>query len=185
MRIVVKIALIAIAVILVGLIAFYAYYGGFKKVSIGVRVHGGEMLVYRDVVGDYSQTPEVSNEVYYALLNDYQIETYKGFGIFYDNPKTVEKSKLRSEVGCILEDKDSHRVIELEGRFNVKTLPEAEYMVAAFPLKGMMSIMVGIMKVYPALNKYAKKHGYAEAPIVEIYDVPNKKIIYMQEVVRK
>jgi DNA gyrase inhibitor GyrI len=185
MRIVVKVALIAVAVIIVGLIAFYAYYGGFKKVSVGVKADGGEMLVYRDVVGDYAQTPEVFNEIYYALLNDYQVETHKGFGIFYDNPGTVEKSKLRSEVGCILEDEDSHRVIELEAGFNVKTLSEAEYMVAEFPHKGMISIMLGIMKVYPALTRYVKKHGYAEAPVVEIYDVPNKKIIYMREVIRK
>jgi hypothetical protein len=49
----------------------------------------------------------------------------------------------------------------------------------------MMSILVGLMKVYPALEKYTKENGYAGGAIMEIYDVPNKKIIYRQELLEK
>ena len=45
--------------------------------------------------------------------------------------------------------------------------------------------MFGIMKVYPALDKYLKEHKYSDSPIMEIYDVPNKKIIYRKEIIEK
>jgi len=42
-----------------------------------------------------------------------------------------------------------------------------------------MSIIMGIMKVYPALNKYISENNLSEEGFVmEIYDVPGKKIIY-------
>ena len=38
------------------------------------------------------------------------------------------------------------------------------------------------MKVYPALNKYAIQNGYNEEGLVmEIYDIPNNKILYRKE----
>ena len=38
------------------------------------------------------------------------------------------------------------------------------------------------MKTYPALQRFAEANDYnQEAPIIEIYDVPNKKIIVRME----
>ena len=45
--------------------------------------------------------------------------------------------------------------------------------------------MIGIMKVYPALNNYIKANGYSEeGPIMEIYDLPNNKIRYLKEAIK-
>ena len=176
-----KIVLIILAVLVVSLIAVYAYYGGFKNISFSVEKQGGEFIVYENLVGDYSQSPKVSDRVYYALLNDEKIETTKGIGIYYDNPKNVAKDKLRSEIGCIVENADSATVARLAEKYLVKTLPQSEFVVAEFPFKGKLSALFGIMTVYPALDKFCKEQGYAESPITEIYDVPNKKIIYRKD----
>jgi len=41
------------------------------------------------------------------------------------------------------------------------------------------------MKVYPSLMKFAKENGYSEVgPIMEIYDMPDNKIIYRKEAVK-
>ncbi|MDP4239191.1 MAG: hypothetical protein Q8904_06950, partial [Bacteroidota bacterium] len=107
------------------------------------------------------------------------------FGIYFDNPQKVEQSKLRSEVGCILENADTSKVFWLKARFNIKTYPVKRYITAEFPFKGRMSILIGILKIYPALTKYAKKNGYGETgPIMEIYDMPNNKILYRKEAVK-
>ncbi len=45
--------------------------------------------------------------LYYDLKDNYSIETTKGFGLYYDNPQDVDKDKLRSIVGCIVESKSS------------------------------------------------------------------------------
>jgi hypothetical protein len=106
--------------------------------------------------------------------------------MYYDNPQKVEKSKLRSEVGCILEKKDIDKLPTLEKKYTVRTLLEKDYIITDFPYKGKASIFFGIMKVYPALNTYVKQNGYKEdGPIMEIYDVPNNKISYRKELIKE
>ncbi len=174
--------IISIWTIAMALLALYAYYGGFTKVSFNtIKDQGGQVLVYKEMQGDYAQSEKLINEVYLTLLNDFNVETYKGFGIFYDNPKEVEKSKLRSEVGCILEAKDIAKVKEIETRLKVKTLPSQSYTETVFPTKGKTSILIAVMRVYPALERYNKSQGNTNTGYcIEIYDEANKEIVYRQ-----
>jgi hypothetical protein len=96
-----KITLIIIVIIIILIAAFYAYYGGFRKISFRIEEHVGETLVYENIVGDYRQAATITNKVYYALLNDEKIETTRGFGIYYDNPKTVEKANFVRKQGVL------------------------------------------------------------------------------------
>jgi len=180
-----KIFLLILGAIIVLLLATYTTNGGFKKIEIRIEKQGGEIMVYEEVTGDYMQTPTVTEKVYQMLLNEENIETTKGVGIFYDNPAVVEKAKLRSEVGCIVDIADSLTLALLSEKYLVQTLPEKEYIVTEFPMKGIASIMIGIMRVYPALHKYNDTHGYCPAPITEIYDNIEKKTIFRQEIVKK
>ena len=180
-----KVVLIILAVLMALLIVIFAYYGGFQKISFRIENQGGETVVYENVTGDYSQSPKVSDRIYYTLLNDEKIETTKGFGIYYDNPKTVAKENLRSEIGCIVENADSATLTKLAEKYQVKTLPKNDFIVTEFPFKGKLSVLLGIMKVYPAMDKFNKEQGGIEGPITEIYDVPNKKIIYRTETNRE
>lgn len=178
-----QIIIIAIAVLTAIIVGFAAYWGAFKSIKFTVVEQGGETLVYENMTGDYRQSGVVMDKVYYSLLNDYNIETFKGFGIYYDNPQKVETSKLRSELGCIIEESDIHRVSELDGNFKIKSYPKGKYIVTEFPYKGKLSVMLGIIKVYPALNKFVKENGFnEEGAIMEIYDTPNKKIVYRKEI---
>ncbi|MFP4060416.1 MAG: GyrI-like domain-containing protein [Bacteroidales bacterium] len=178
-----KIALIIFLGILIIIFAFYTYYGGFKIININTAEKGGEFIVYEEVTGDYKLSGAAMDRVYYSLINDSGIETTKGFGIYYDNPRKVEKSKLRSEAGCIIEEKDLEKLSNLPENFKTRKLPVKKYIVTEFPYKGKMSVMFSIMKVYPALNKFSKEKGFnEEGAVIEIYDVPNKKILYRKEI---
>lgn len=179
-----KIALIVIGIIIVSLTGIYAYYGGFMKLTVITGKQGGETMVYEKVTGDYSQTSTYTNKLYYELLNNDRVETTKGIGIFYDNPRKVEKTKLRSEVGCIIDDTDSTTVGKLSNKYLLKILPEQECISAEFPLKGSLSFIIGVLKAYPALNDYSEAHGYKDSPVTEIYDMVNKKIVYRKEIVK-
>jgi len=179
-----KLTLIIIGFILAIVAIVFSYYGGFKKVNCRIEKQGGETLVYKQMTGDYAKSGKLMDEIYYSLLNDYGIETFKGFGIYYDNPKEVEKSELRSEVGCIIEDKDTSRLTKIKEEFNTKNFPKSSFAVAEFPSKGKLSVLFGIMKVYPAIDKFVEKNGYKkEGYVMEIYDVPNKKIVYRKQLV--
>jgi len=174
-----KIVLIILVAIIAIFVGIYGYYGGFHSIEFNTKEQGGEILVYENVVGDYSQTIEISDQIYYSLLNDFNIETFRGFGIYYDNPAEVEANLLRSDVGCILEAADSSQIDIIRQKFNVKILPKGNYTSAEFPYKGMMSILVGLMRVYPEMHRlHATGKLNIDGPIMEIYDAPNKKIIY-------
>ena len=58
-----KILLIVILVVITAVLGLYAYYGGFKKISLQIREEGGETLVYEEVKGDYKNTAAVM-EIY-------------------------------------------------------------------------------------------------------------------------
>lgn len=179
----IRLFLIVVATVAVLMVLMYAYYGGFGAVVVRTETQGGECMVYEVVKGDYSQAAAVRERIRKVLQKDYKLETFRGVGIFYDNPRHVEKKELRSEAGCILELADTTRIGELQGRYKVKTLPVKQYMIAEFPYKGESSIIVGILKTYPAFQKYAGQQGYADhGAVTEVYDVVGGKIIYRKEI---
>ena len=181
-----KIALIVLAVLITVIVAFYTYYGGFKKISISISESGGEVLIYEKIQGDYKQSGIVMDKIYNSLLKEDKIETFKGFGIYYDNPQKVEKKKLRSEAGCILEEKDIDKLSALEKKYTIRIFPKGKYIITEFPYKGKISIFFSIMKVYPALTNFSMKNGYVEdSAVMEIYDIPNNKIIYRKVIIEK
>ncbi len=177
-----KIALIIIVVIAAILLAIYAWLGGLKKIHFSVQEAGGEVLVYESHIGDYKNVGKVIDKMYYTLLNEEKVECFRGFGIYYDNPQKVEKEKLRADVGNILENPTPEILDQLAPSYNIRTLEKQQYLVAEFPYKNQLSIIMGIMKVYPALNRYIKVNNLSEEGFVmEIYDVPGKKIIYRKQ----
>ena len=166
-------------------ITAYSYYGGLASISPQIKTCGGEVIVYEKLLGDYSQSEAVSQRVYKRLRKEFEIETKKGFGIYYDKPGTVESFNLRSEVGCILEPEDHNRAADLMSVFFVETYPVEEYLVTEFPYKGAASLMIGVMKVYPAMEKFVRKNGYdLNTPVMEIWDAPNGIITYRKKLTR-
>lgn len=164
----------------------YANYGGFSKLRFQINKEGGETLVYKEMNGPYNQSGQVISKLGFDLKNEFKIEPSRMFGTYFDDPRKVDESKLRSEVGCILEASDTARVYWIKAKFNVKICPVKNYITTEFPYKGRMSIMIGLMKVYPALMKYVKENGYSDAgPIMEIYDMTNNKIYYRKEAIKK
>lgn len=169
---------VIVIVIIALLFGVYTYYGGFYDIKVLTETVGGETMVYKKVTGDYKQTSSVTNEVYHYLLNDLGIKTYKGIGIFYDNPKHKKKEELRSEAGCVIEPADIHKLDTTLCKYEIKQLPYRESVVADFPYKGGISVLIGLMRIYPKLEKYRETHNLPDHPAVEIYDIPNKKVIY-------
>jgi DNA gyrase inhibitor GyrI len=181
--IIMKAILIILISLIILILVILAWLGAFKKVHVFAARQGGETLVYETIKGEYRQSAAAMDRIFYRLLNEDKIETFKGFGIYYDDPKKVSKDKLRSEAGCILEPADVAKTESLAKKYQVKVFPEGDYLVAEFPYKNKLSIFMSLAKVYPALDKYAKMHNYnPEGFVMEIYDIPNKKIYYRKEI---
>ena len=178
MKIAKTLALIFTAFIIITF-ASYAYFGGLTKVDVAVLPQGGELIVYESHTGDYAKTKEIMDRIYYDLRDSFKIETTKGIGVYYDDPKKVEKSKLRFEAGEVLENVTQEQIESLKKKYKVRTIPKGDYIVAEFPFKGIPSVIVGIMKVYPAFAAYLEERGLNPPhPSLEIYDMPAKKTTY-------
>lgn len=176
---------ITIATVIVLILLGIAFFGGFQKITFTREVQGGETLVYKEHIGDYKYTGTQIDNIYHTLEHEFNVITYKGCGIYYDNPKQVDKHKLRAEVGCILEPKDHEKIPRIKELFEVKELPKLENVTTSFPYRGKFSVFMGVLRVYPALTTYLKKNNLpAEGAVIEIYDVPNKRILYRKEVVQ-
>ena len=159
--------------------ALLVHAGLFYRVEASEKMTGPYTLVYLEHRGDYAKAGQIQMEVYNRLLAEHAIKTTKGFGIYYDNPANVKKEDLRSEVGCILEPADESKAALLEGKFRVKKLEQKISVIAEHPFTNPASIMLGIMKAYPAMSKYAKEKGMEFTYSMEIYDVPEKKTLYL------
>ncbi len=173
--------LIAIAVIVLLLIAYSYYMGAFKSIEITEEETGPFKVVFEEHIGDYKGTGEIMDRLYYSVLDE-GIDTTKGFGIYYDDPKIVKKEELKSEAGVILEVKDYDKVSQLEGKYRIKTLNKKVRITTEFVYKNKASVFFGIMKVYPTIEKYIEEKGYKKGSVMEIYDIPNNKIIYLAEI---
>ena len=167
------------AVLVLIVFLFLLLYGGFTSIRFEKAQTAGETVVYEEGRGDYRKSGELMDSIYQRLIETESIETYRGFGIFYDNPKDVPVDKLRYEAGCILEEPSEVAVKRLESNFKVKTLEPRQCITAEIPYKGKPSVFLGTIKVYPALNRYIREHNLPEeGHVMEIYDVPAGKIVY-------
>jgi DNA gyrase inhibitor GyrI len=153
--------------------------GLFASVKISEKNVGPYLLVYKKHVGPYKNVGPVMDEVYNGLKDDFGIETTKGFGLYYDNPQEVEADKLRSIVGCIVEGKTVEDLAAVGEKFVVGEYPASQSVVAEFPYKGKMSIIIGVFKVYPKLMAYSDEKSYTPTPMMEVYDQPNGTIEYI------
>ncbi len=174
--------IIVIAVIVIVFLIVLARYGLFSSITISEKNVGPYLLVYKTHIGDYKGVGPIIGEVYDDLKNNYSMVATKGFGLYYDNPQEVDKAKLRSIVGCIVEGKTVEDLKKVSNKYGVKEYPSSKSVVAEFPYRGKISIFIGIFKVYPKLGSYIKEHKYPQTPIMELYDRPNGRIEYISSV---
>jgi len=171
------IVVVVLAIVAAGLLA---YMGVFSKVTVSEEKTGPYTYAYEQFVGPYSKTGPVFAYMCSSLKKD-GVKTTKSLGVYYDDPKTVPQDKLKSDCGCVIENADLAKLPKLLEKYTIRTLPAKNRIVATFPLRNMFSYMIGPMKVYPVLNKYAISKGYTITGVYELYDKAAGTITYMIE----
>jgi len=167
-----------ILLLVIVLVVYLKSQGAFEKIEFEEKEQAELILIGEKHVGDYAMTGEVQDRLY-EELKEKGIETYKGFGIYYDNPREVTKENLRSFVGSILEEKDYDKLEILNVEYDVRILNKQKVVYTSMPYKSKMSIMFGVFKVYPKASIYLTEKAYKQNANLEIYDIPNKKIHYI------
>jgi len=174
-----KLIVSVLGVLIILIVVILSYYGLFARINIAEKEMGGFWLLYEKHVGDYKEVGQVMDKIYSRLLGEDAIETSRGFGLYYDDPKKVKKENLRSIVGCILDKQHENKIDYLKKNYRIKYYPASKSVVAEIPFKGTISIFIGLFKAYPRLAEYITQHNYPPGPIMEIYDTPHEKIFYV------
>lgn len=148
--------------------------GFFKDVVINEQPMPEMHLVYLEHVGSYHKILDALEKVE-AWAKNANIDCSKSFGHFLDDPEVVEHERLRSDVGCIIDQSKS----DLPEGFKTKTLPAGKYLVAEF----MGSPAIGPMKVYSkARRQFIDRNLTPPEDVIEIYhrlDEKSMKTIYL------
>jgi hypothetical protein len=172
--------------ILIGILIVLAlinrrYLGGFDKLEIQEQAIGPYTMAYVEFVGEYSKIGPSMDKVYMAL-SGVGILSYTGIGIYYDDPEVIAAENLRSDIGAIIDTNDIPKLDNLND-IKVKTIPQKQSVLIAFPLKSSVSYMAGVIKVYPALKRYIQENGFnAQVPVIELYGMAAKQIYYIVEI---
>ncbi|HNZ26703.1 MAG TPA: GyrI-like domain-containing protein [Spirochaetota bacterium] len=181
MKLLVKIAAIVIAAIAILTAILYFVYkanGGDVEVSFNYKNIESLIIVYEHLKGDYAKSGKIMDKLHKSLKeNGY--DATKGFGIYYDDPKSVKKSELRSLVGCIVDEKYYPNLKDIKSKFKMKEIPPSKGLIAEFPYKSRISVFIGMSKAYPKLNKFLTNNKLQPGPVMEIYNMKDKKILYI------
>ncbi|XP_066948063.1 proline-rich protein 12-like isoform X3 [Macrobrachium rosenbergii] len=99
--------------------------------------------------------------------------------------------KLRYIVGIIISENGSvtppeHITLLEENGYHFATFPAIDHAVQTrFPFKSTISIIVAIMKVYPAIREYIEYRSLCARPFLEVYDNEKSEIIFVGPLARQ
>ena len=173
--------LIIIVVLVVLLFGYLWYLGMFIEPKAYEAKTGPFVYAYEEYVGPYQNTGATFDKVY-KLVQAEKIGATRGIGIYFDDPSKVEASKLRSYCGTIIEEKDWPKLKTLVNKVKMGSKPQQNSIIVEFPLRNMLSYAIGPMKCYPIITKYALSKGYKTSQAIELYDMPNKNILFIMEI---
>jgi len=146
-----KTVFIGVVIFAIGIIGWASIKMGFyKDVSVAEQDIPEMHLVYLEHIGPYHKILD-SLEKVEAWAKEAKVDCSKSFGHFLDDPEVVEHERLRSHVGCIIDQNKT----DLPENFKMKTLPAGKYVVADF----MGSPAIGPMKVYKKARQYFLDKG--------------------------
>lgn len=161
--------------------AFLWYMGFFSSLQVYEQEMGPYTYAYERFVGPYWEVGPVFKKLEAALKAD-GIKATEGIGIYHDDPAKVAKDKLRSDCGFTLNEAGLQKVQSFGKKYQIATMPKKLSMVVEFPKKNDLSYMLGPIKCYPALMKYAKERKYKLAAPYELY--LEDKTLFVMEIVR-
>lgn len=176
-----KIILTTLVGLTITLLLFGWFIGFFKNMKVREKEEGGFKVAGIKYTGPYSTTGKYMSQVEQKLIK-LGIMPKKEFGIYYDNPQTVNPEKCRSYVGCIIRKEDYDKIPALISTgLIIDTVPKSKAIFTEFSLKNSLSFMLGAMKAYPIMSKYMNAKGYKPTMSIEIYDLVDKKITYLMQ----
>jgi len=178
----VKIIAAFLVFIVLAVASLLGYLGMFSTVAVSEKEAGPYIYAFKKYTGPYSGSGKVFDEVH-SELTSIGVTSETGIGVYYDNPAVVDESRLRSDCGTVISEADVVKVQKIKD-LAISTIPKGMFITAEFPVKNALSYMLGPIKVYPSFNEHMEGKKYKPAPGIEIYDMKDRKILYLMQVIK-
>jgi hypothetical protein len=170
------------AIIAAALLVFFAlcYFAGvFDSLRLSVQEVGPYALIYREHKGPVQGVRFVLFNVYAYLKDKRSIRPERGFVVFLDNPQKTKKEELHSRAGYITDS----LLTNVDSLYKTDVFPRTRAVTGTIRLRSFMSPMSGSVKFYSKLPEFLHRQMLEPAgPVMEIYDIPAKKILYCEPV---
>ena len=173
------ISVIVMSIILLTIFLFFIRQGILQRVKPSIETIGGYAITKQHYEGDPKDVMTILQQ---------QIEILKKLDIGYAHPlctyvevPSKNDTTSKTDIGFVLYKGSKESLIELAKQIPLDTFEKKERIVVRFPFKSKLSIQFGIMKAYPALQQYAKKHNLDPGNITELYNGIEKRIEYMMD----
>ncbi|MAF91776.1 MAG: hypothetical protein CL674_10945 [Bdellovibrionaceae bacterium] len=138
------------------------YLGYYKSVDTSIATPVELHLLGKEVNGPYHLVNKTIEEVE-SFTKAQNIPCPRSFGMYFDNPEIVEAEKLRSFVGCVI---DEELAVTPEGFKQESPKIEKAYM-ATFT----GSPALGPLKIYPDARDWFEKNKLVFPYTLEIYRI--------------
>jgi effector-binding domain-containing protein len=154
------------------IIMFVMYKSGsFKSVSIEKASVGPYVAVYKNRLGAYHESSATLIQIE-ELLKENNFLCIQSFGLYIDDPNQVDAERLRSELGCLFDEKFKTPLEKLISEknldLNIKYLDTKNYVVGTF--EGSPALVS--LKVYPKIKEWAQQQRYTlKTEALEIYEI--------------
>lgn len=142
------------------LVAIFAWWGGFRSVTIEPGVAGPYVYAYLERKGDYSKLPDLAEEVARELAAQ-KIEPGLPITVLYSNPDLVDVGERVARTGFLLPAGVQVRPPLLRDTISARPVLTARIQAGS---------LLAPSKAYAALDAYQQARGRGIVmPTVEIY----------------
>jgi hypothetical protein len=143
------------------LVAIFAWWGGFRDVTLESGVAGPYRYAYLEQKGDYSKLPELAGKVADELKAQ-KIEPGLPITVLYSNPDLVDVGERVGRTGFLLPEGAQVRPPLLQDTLNARPVLKARIQAGS---------LLAPSKAYAALDAHQQARGRGIVmPTVEIYE---------------
>ena len=153
-------------ILTVGAVMYYRL-GVYKEPVLEGVVKKSFYFLYKTHIGPYHKVIQTLNEVE-DFAKKQNISCPQTFGEYLDNPDHIDPERLKSHVGCVLEEATYKGLPSLPQGLSTVYKSEKEYLKITFD----GSPAIGPMKVYPMAKTWVRnKAGQEFGSSIEVYNI--------------
>jgi AraC family transcriptional regulator len=163
-----KFVFLVVTSVLVFTVTIFFRLGGYKSVDVALKAMPAMYLVYKEHLGPYNEIESTIEEVE-VWAHTHNLDCSRTFGEFFDDPRTGDERRLRSNAGCVSMTKPSDA-----GPYKIEERPAQNYVWTSFD--GAPSI--GPLKIYPKIHDFIDEHHLKSTAVpLEVYTIKSGSVI--------